>query len=147
MFKAEKILLSLIMLTVNHLCHSLTLVTEEEAKLPDLETVVSARAISRGPEIRLVSPDTSLGTIRSPFKLRVLFEPHGGSKIDPSSIQVFYLKDPIVDLVNRISTGLTANGINIDNTELPPGNHKFRISVNDLDGHQSSSIIQLTVPK
>lgn len=147
MFKTDKIFLGLAMLTVSHLCHSLELVTKEEAQLPDIETVASERAISRGPGIRLVSPDTSLNPIRSPFKLSILFEPHGGSKIDPSSVQIFYLKDPVVDLVSRISTGLTANGINVDNTELPPGNHKFRISVHDLDGHQSSSIIQLTVPK
>ena len=44
---------------------------------------VKMRGISRGPKILLVTPPATAGMIRSPFNLRIRFENHGGTRIDP----------------------------------------------------------------
>jgi len=69
------------------------LITDEEAALP--EATVDApravtRAITRGPAVRLVSPDPTAGPVRSPFGLRIEFQPRGGARIDVGAVRATY---------------------------------------------------------
>lgn len=122
------------------------LITESEARLPAAVTVVT-RGITRGPAIKLLSPDPAAESIKSPFNLRVAFEPRGGAKIDPASVKVSYMKTPVVDLHERIKPGLTEKGIHLENAEVPPGEHQIRLSVQDSEGRQTTTVIHLKVVK
>lgn len=122
------------------------LITESEAKLPAASTVVT-RGITRGPGIKLVSPEPAADGIRSPFSFKVVFEPRGGARIDPASVKLSYLKSPAVDLTERVKAGLSEKGIQLEGAEVPPGEHQIRLTVQDTEGRQASTVITLKVVK
>src|SRR5690242_2221235 len=85
---------------------ALTLITAEEAAMPAgapqplSEPVVPPRAITRPPQIDLVSP--ARRPVRSPFEFRIGFVAHGGAHIDPKSVKIIYLRQDNIDLTNRL---------------------------------------------
>lgn len=117
------------------------LITEPEAKLPAMPQAAS-RAITRGPAVKLLSPE-SVPT--GSFPLRVIFEPRGGSKIDPATVQVTYLKNPAVDLTSRVKSGIRPDGIELASVTAPGGDHPIRITVRDEEGRQGSLTFKLSV--
>jgi len=122
-----------------------TLIKESEAKLPPAPaSTLSTRAITRGPGVRVVSPEAA---VSSPFPLRVAFEPRGGAKIDVASVKVVYLRTPNVDLLDRLKGGLSEKGIELSAAEVPPGEHQIRITVQDSEGRQTSTLVNLSVVK
>jgi len=124
-----------------------TLINDSEAKLPAPAKVVATRAITRGPGIKVVSPDVSAEKVASPFPLRIAFEPRGGSKIDLSSVKLTYLKTPSVELLDRVKGGLSEKGIELASAEVPPGEHQIRVTIQDSEGRQTSTILNLNVVK
>jgi hypothetical protein len=123
------------------------LVTEEEARLPNATGTAASRAVTRGPGIKLVSPDPASKTVKSPFDLKLIFEPRGGSKIDPASVKLYYMKNPLVDLTDRVKGGIKGDGIDLSKVEMPAGEHPLRVTVNDDEGRSSSSLITVIVVK
>lgn len=122
-----------------------TLIKESEAKLPPAPAATLAtRAITRGPGVRVVSPEAA---VSSPFPLRVAFEPRGGAKIDLASVKVVYLRSPNVDLLDRLKGGLSEKGIELSAAEVPPGEHQIRITLQDSEGRQTSTLVNLSVVK
>lgn len=122
------------------------LIKESEARLSPAPAVAT-RAITRGPGIRVLSPDAGSQTVTSPFQLRIAFEPRGGAKIDPATVKVTYLRSPNVDLTDRVKAGLSEKGIDLKSAEVPPGEHQIRVTVEDNEGRQSNALINLTVVK
>jgi len=122
------------------------LIKAAEAKLPDASGGLATRGITRGPGIKQVSPDPAQ-EIKSPFNFKVAFEPRGGAKIDLSTVKVTYLKSPSVELLDRVKPGLTETGIDLAGAEVPPGDHQIRVTVQDSEGRQSSSVLELKVVK
>jgi hypothetical protein len=122
------------------------LITEKEAALPAANTVAT-RAITRGPAIHVISPDPASTLVKSPFALKVGFEPRGGAKIDPTLVKVVYLRSPAVDLSDRIKVGLTEKGITLESAQAPVGDHQIRVTVQDSEGRQTSQLIAFTVVK
>ena len=128
-----------------------TLVTAEEAAMPPgapqplPRPVTPQRGITRPPEIDLVSPPKR--PVHSPFEFRIGFVAHGGAHIDPKSVQVIYLRQDNIDLTNRLKSAITAKGIDVPNAETPPGQHAFRIQVQDDDGHISTTDIIIDVTR
>ena len=124
------------------------LITDEEAALPDASGDAPralTRAITRGPAVRLVSPDPAAGPVRSPFGLRIEFQPRGGARIDVGATRATYLKARQVDLGPRLAKGLSETGIAIADAEAPPGTHRIRIVVRDSDGRESDALVELRV--
>ncbi len=117
------------------------LITEDEARLPAASRS-STRAITRGPGVKLVTPGLVGNTA---FAFKVAFEPHGGSKVEPASVQVVYLKSPPVDLTSRIKAGISAEGIELASARAPAGEHPIRIFVRDNEGRQNSATFTLVV--
>jgi len=117
------------------------LITDKEAKLPAAPQAPS-RAITRGPTVKLLSPESVANVA---FPLKVVFEPRGGSKIDLGSVQVTYLKNPPVDLTNRIKSAIRPDGIDVASATAPGGDHPIRISVRDDEGRQGTLVINLSV--
>ena len=118
------------------------LITPKEAKLPDAAGNLNTRGISRGPAIKVVSPEAGAST-SGPFEFKVDFEPRGGATIDKSSIKVTYMKSPVVDLTPRIKGALTDSGFDLKNAEIPPGDHQIKITVKDSDGRETSTTTTL----
>lgn len=125
---------------------AVTLIKNDEAKQPPASGVLATRGISRGPGVKLVSPEPA-ATITSPFNLKVVFEPRGGAKIDPAATKVTYLRATPVDLLPRVKPGLSEQGIALDSAEVPPGEHAIQISVQDSEGRVTNTVIQLNVVK
>ncbi|RAU22441.1 hypothetical protein CU669_06970 [Paramagnetospirillum kuznetsovii] len=117
-----------------------TLITAAEAALP-AASGITMRGVTRGPGVKLINPSE----VKSPFNLKVAFEPHGGAKIEPSSVKVVYLKSPTVDITDRVKPFVTADGIDMGKAEVPAGQHSIRVDVKDSDGRAGSATLQLTV--
>ena len=125
-----------------------TLIKESEARLPPAPaTATATRSITRGPGIRILSPDAGSLSLASPFPLQIAFEPHGGAKIDLSTVRLTYLRSPSVDLTERVKAGLSEKGIDLKAAEVPPGEHQIRVSVQDSDGRQSNVVLNLNVTR
>lgn len=126
---------------------AVTLIKDEEARLPAPAGGLVTRGITRGPGVKMLSPDPAAGAVKSPFNLKVSFEPRGGARIDPATVSVTYLKATPVDLLPRVKSGLSAGGIDLAGAEVPPGEHQIRVTVQDSEGRQSSTVLQLNVVK
>ncbi|OKO90456.1 hypothetical protein AC629_04570 [Bradyrhizobium sp. NAS80.1] len=120
------------------------LITDEEARLPPPKGAVAAdrRGIMRGPKVEFVSPGDS---VSSPLHLQLKFESFGGAKIDPGSVKVIFLRTPNVDLTPRVKPFVQADGINMQDAELPPGEYTVRVDIKDSDGRPGTTIFTLKV--
>lgn len=123
------------------------LITPKEAQLPAASGALQTRGIARGPGIKVTSPDLGAAEIKSPFDLKVLFESRGGNKIDASAVKVTYLKATAVDLTPRLQAAISEGGIDFAKAEVPPGEHSVKITVKDVDGRESSTVLNLNVTK
>jgi len=117
------------------------LITAEEAKQPAATAKPPSRAITRGPGVRLTSPESVSGT----FAFRLAFEPRGEAKIDTSSVKVEYLRGPVIDLTGRVKSGIRPTGIDIPAATAPSGEHPIRVTVRDSEGRLGTAEIKLTV--
>jgi hypothetical protein len=120
------------------------LITEAEAKLPPPKGAIATerRGILRGPKVEFVPP---AGAIHSPTRLHVKFESFGGTKIDPDSVKVTYLRTPNVDLTPRLKPYIQAAGIDIPDAEFPQGEHMVRVDIKDSDGRPGMTSFVLKV--
>jgi len=122
------------------------LITEEEARLPATPKMATRGGITRGPSIKVVSPNPD-GQVKAPFTMKVEFQPHGGSKIDANSVKVTYLRKPAVDLTPRLKTAISESGINLGDANVPAGAHDIKIDVTDAEGRTKSETVSFTVVK
>lgn len=125
-------------------CASHILITEDEAKLPPPKGAMTAdrRGITRGPKIEVIVDGAQ---VHSPVHLQLKFESFGGAKIDPDSIKVTYMKTPNVDLTERIKSFVGANGLDMPDAELPPGDHMIRVDIKDSEGRVGSTSFVLKI--
>lgn len=122
------------------------LVTEAEAQLPPpAANELSRRAVTRGPTIRALSPDTDVTPVRAnePFRLAMEFVARGGARIDPASIRVTYLRASPVNITSRLQSFSTANGIQVQDAVLPAGEHTLRVDVSDDQGRTSTTLLSI----
>jgi hypothetical protein len=125
---------------------ALDLITNDEAKLPSVPKMGTRGGITRGPSIKVVNPQPD-GQIKAPFAMKIEFQPHGGSKIDASSVKVTYLKKPAVDLTPRLKSAISESGISLADANVPAGTHDIKIDVTDADGRTKSEVVSFTVVK
>jgi hypothetical protein len=120
------------------------LITEEEARLPPPKGAVASerRGIMRGPKVEFISPGDA---VSSPLRLQLKFESFGGAKIDPESVKVIFLRTPNVDLTPRVKPFVQADGINMQDAELPPGEYTVRVDIKDSDGRPGTAVFTLKV--
>ncbi len=122
------------------------LISAKEAALPAASGTLATRGISRGPSVKLVSPEADT-PVSSPIDFKVHFEARGEGKIDPASVKVVYMKSPFVDLTPRLKNAISATGIDFAKAEVPPGSHTIRVTVKDADGRETNSVFTLVVNK
>jgi hypothetical protein len=125
-------------------CASHLLITEDEARLPPPKGALTAdrRGITRGPKIEVIVDGEQ---VHSPVHLQLKFESFGGAKIDPDSIRVTYMKTPTVDLTERIKSFVRANGLDMPDAELPPGDHMIRVDIKDSEGRVGTTSFVLKI--
>ena len=112
------------------------LITPAEAALPQgtISTLALRGSPTRRPHITVVFPPPNGGTVHSPLDLIVRFKAFGGAKIDSSTVVLTYLKQPAIDLTQRIEPFITAAGFTVPQAQVPPGLHRFWIELKDKDG-------------
>lgn len=112
------------------------LVTPAEAALPaaTLPTLELRGSPTRRPAVVVVSPPPTAGQIHSPMDLKLQFRAFGGAAIDPSSVVITYVKQPAIDMTQRLTPYITAQGIDIAQAQVPPGKHQFWIELKDTQG-------------
>lgn len=144
--KLSQLLLAALLLITSQLLIAAPLITAKEAALPPAAGTLATRGISRGPAIKLASPEADT-PVATPFDFKVNFEPRGDAKIDPSSVKVVYMKSPFVDLTPRLKSAISANGIDLTKADVPPGTHTIRVTVKDSEGRETNSVLNLVVNK
>ena len=120
---------------------TLQLITADEARQPAAAAKPPSRAITRGPGVKLVSPESVSGS----FAFKVAFEARGESKIDTGSVKVEYLKGPGVDLTDRLKASIKPSGIEVATAAAPAGEHPIRVTVRDSEGRMGTAEFKLTV--
>jgi hypothetical protein len=127
--------------------YAFQLVTKDEAALPDaaVAAIETRGSPTRRPVIIVVKPPPQAGMMHSPLDLRIEFHAFGGAAIDPSTVVMTYLKNPAVDITQRITPYITANGVEISQVEVPPGKHQFWIELKDGDGRIGGSAFSFQV--
>jgi hypothetical protein len=141
-----KVSIAVVLAAFSSIVFSAPLISPKEAELPNAPPTLSTRGISRGPAIKLNSPEVDAPVV-SPFEFKVSFDARGDSKIDPNSVKVIYMKSPFVDLTPRLKNAISANGIDFSKAEVPPGTHTIRITVKDSEGRETNSVVNLVVAK
>jgi hypothetical protein len=131
---------------LSNLVYAAPLISAQEAALPATSGTLATRGISRGPGVKLASPEADTPTA-APFDLKINFEARGDTKIDPNSVKVTYMKSPPVDLTSRLKKSISASGIDLNKAEVPPGTHTIRVSVKDTEGRETNSVVNLVVTK
>jgi hypothetical protein len=128
---------------------AIELVTKEEAALPagPPPALQLRGSPTRRPKIVVVSPPPGAGLVHSPLDLKLQFHAHGGTQVDPSTVVLTYLKQPAIDITQRITPFITADGVDIAQAELPPGEHQFWIELKDKDGRIGGAEIDFQVAK
>lgn len=124
---------------------ALKLIQEDEAALPSASGALVTRGITRGPAIKILSPDLTAGPVKGSFTLKMAFEPRGGAKIDPSSVRLTYLKAKPVELIDRVRSGVSESGIEVPDAEAPPGEHPIQVTVVDSEGRKTTTIFRLSI--
>lgn len=135
------IFLAFFLVASNVHAQAIQLITPDEAKQPAAASKPASRAITRGPGVRLASPENVSGQ----FALKVGFEPRGEAKIDPASVKVEYLKGSGIDLTERVKGGIKTSGIEIPAAAAPAGEHPIRVSVRDSEGRLGTAEFKLVV--
>ncbi len=144
--KLSHLLLATSLLAASQWGVAASLISAKEAALPPAAGALATRGISRGPAIKLASPEADT-PVAAPFDFKVNFEPRGDAKIDPSSVKVVYMKSPFVDLTPRLKSAISANGIDFAKADVPPGTHTIRVTVKDTEGRETNSVLNLVVNK
>lgn len=144
--KFNKLLVIAVFIAVSNLAVAAPLISAKEAALPPAAGTLATRGISRGPAIKLASPEADT-PVTAPFDFKVNFEARGDAKIDPNSVKVVYMKSPFVDLTPRMKNAISANGIDFAKADVPPGTHTIRVTVKDTEGRETNSVLNLVVNK
>jgi len=141
-----KIFLIASLISSTGLVSAAPLINAKEAALPPASGALATRGISRGPSVKLISPEADT-PVSSPIDFKVNFEARGEGKIDPASVKVVYMKSPFVDLTPRLKGAISAQGIDFAKADVPPGAHTIRVTAKDTDGRETNTVFTLVVNK
>ena len=130
------------------------LVTQDEARLPayrgprvGMAPGAKTRSINLGPRFVVIAPAASAGKLiaHRPVALHIQFQPAEGASIDVASLKVTYLRLWGIDITDRVRPYVNDHGIDIDNADIPKGDHSIEIEIRDTLGRAGKEVLKLTV--
>jgi hypothetical protein len=118
----------------------LLLITDEEAKQPAVTSdgVTPRAGVTRAPKIMLLSPEAG-ASVMPRFHLKLKFRTFGGARVDVGSVTITYLRNPAIDLTQRLKGAIQAEGIDVADVQLPPGVHDIGVGLKDSAGRFGSA--------
>ena len=122
------------------------LITADEAKLPapSSSATLPTRGLTRGPGIEQESPLPN-EIVHSPLPFKIRFAIRNNVDIDRDSVRLTYIRATPVDLTTRIKKHVQADGIVMNQAEVPPGTHLLRLELKDMQGRVSTAVLKLNV--
>lgn len=125
---------------------AVVLLTKEEGAMKEAPKGVYevSRPLNNGPKIMIVIPETN-HEYKSPLAIEIRFIPREGSEVDLSQFKVECLKFFNIDITDRVKKYTTRQGVKVDRAELPPGNHKLRLTIGDTGGGITQEIFVVKV--
>ena len=93
--------------------------------------------------IEVVEPDVSK-PIRSPVKIRIRFLAPQGASINPASFRATYGWFNITDRLVA-NAKIDASGISADNAEIPAGDYKVTLQIEDDQGRVGTHAFEFRV--
>lgn len=123
------------------------LITSQEAGLPAAQVVqIATRGLTRGPTVEQVSPPPDAAAPSGgSLTFDITFDAHNGATIDPATVKVSYMKQPVIDLTPRLKPFITPKGIDAKDVQIPPGTHMIRVEVTDSQGRSTTQIMTIQV--
>lgn len=111
------------------------ILTKDEGAMQEAPTGVSdlSRPLNNGPRIMILIPEIN-HEYRSPLSIEIRFIPREGSEVDLSKFKVECLKLFNIDITDRVKKYTSKDGVKVEKAELPPGNHKLRLTIGDTGG-------------
>ena len=125
------------------------LVTNDEAALPigAVPKLELRGSPTRRPTVTVVSPPPGAGLMHSPIDLKLHFQAFGGDQIDPESVIITYVKQPAIDITQRIARYIPPAGIDALQAEVPAGAHHFWIELKDRTGRVGAAEFSFQIAK
>jgi hypothetical protein len=134
------------------------LITPDEAALPAYKGAkpvgaelklrgAAAGGQALGPRLIVISPVAAGGRLilHRPVSIHIRFETSDGSRVDLTTLKVTYLRLFGVDTTERLRPYLNANGLDIDNADIPEGDHSILVEVGDTLGRKSKLTLNLAI--
>lgn len=105
------------------------------------------KALPGGPQINVISPVISGGSLGSPVDIEVKFIAGQDASIDMQSLRIFYLMFVKKDVTERIMehAEVGADFVRAPGAKLPAGKHKFLLEISDSKNRKSTQKIVVEV--
>lgn len=121
----------------------LVLVTPEEASKSAARG--GFKEVLGGPVIDVKSPSVN-EEVENPFPINVVFSPSSaGGAPNMESLRLVYKKMWGIDITDRVIDHIEGNQIKVSEAELPVGEHKVEIYIEDVEGNESRTLISIFV--
>jgi hypothetical protein len=114
-------------------------------EMPAAISVIETKYDS-GPKIKVVEPPPD-AEFRAPIRLIITFIPREGTAVDLKSFKLEYLKFVSIDITGRVAGYVGPGGVNVEKADLPPGDHKLRITLKDTQGGISQQVYSVKIAK
>ncbi len=114
-------------------------------EMPAAISVIETKYDS-GPKIKVVEPPPD-AEFRAPIRLVINFIPREGTLVDLKSFKLEYLKFISIDITGRVAGYVGPGGVNVEKADLPPGDHKLRITLKDTQGGVSQQVYSVKIAK
>ena len=114
-------------------------------EMPESFSVIETK-YATGPQIEVVEPPPD-AEYKAPIRLIINFVPREGTQVDLKSFRLEYLKLISIDITGRVAEYLGPTGVRIERADLPPGNHKLRITIKDTKGGIGQQVYSVKIAK
>ncbi len=114
-------------------------------EMPASFSVIETR-YATGPQIEVVEPPPD-AEYKAPIRLIITFTPREGTQVDLKSFRLEYLKLISIDITGRVAGYLGPTGVRIERADLPPGDHKLRITLKDTKRGISQQVYSVKIAK
>jgi hypothetical protein len=122
--------------------YAIELITKQEASLPSGDPI-ELRGPLPGPSIEVVWPSLDIPQ-KAPIRVLIRFKTYG-TPVDTESVRIIYVKDPLIELTQRVHDFIAPAGIELAEAEVPSGIHTIHIQLKDTAGRVSALNFTFTV--